>query len=155
MDFAFWGSCIGKGDPPAACAAGLLTSWYHDISIQDHRGKYYHGLNRVQPFYRFSLWTIDFNWWKYRFEHITEPVSLWASEKITEYTKRLLVVIRVSAHWTELLNHMPHTHLLLHGDIRRNGPLRGPTSSPCPYYAVMAHFSPFLVSSSNLGNFQY
>ena len=48
---------------------------------------------------------------------------------------------------------------------RRYGPLRGPTSSSCggffspsgkkrAYYAVLAHFWQFLVSSSNLGNFQ-
>ena len=51
---------------------------------------------------------------------------------------------------------------------RRYGPLRGPTSSSCgglrprlflpfgqkrAYYAVLAHFWHFLVSSSNLGNF--
>ena len=54
---------------------------------------------------------------------------------------------------------------------RRYGPLRGPTSSSCgglqplaegffcplgkkrAYYAVLAHFCQFFVSSSNLGNF--
>ena len=54
---------------------------------------------------------------------------------------------------------------------RRYGPLRGPTSSSCgglrpstegffspsgkkrAYYAVLAHFWQFFVSSSNLGNF--
>ena len=54
---------------------------------------------------------------------------------------------------------------------RRYGPLRGPTSSSCGglrpsaeaffallakkknYYAVLAHFQQFLVSSSNIGNF--